>query len=140
MIINDRNESRQVFFQTWTKLQQSLPMEPLESIIATVIQGHPEYHSIFKITEMKDIQENDFNGGQNPFMHMGLHIALIEQVSTNRPSGITSLYQALLPKYTDEHQLQHIMMDCLGESLWNAQQSGEMPDEKAYIERLRKLR
>jgi hypothetical protein len=140
MFINDRNESRQVFFQTWKKLQQSLPMEPLESILATVIQGHPEYHSIFKISEMKDIQENDFNGGQNPFLHMGLHIALIEQISTDRPPGIANIYQTLLPKYSDEHQLQHEMMDCLGESLWDAQQSGKVPDEKAYMERLRKLR
>lgn len=63
------------FFQTWTKLQQSLPMEPLESIIATVIQGHPEYHSIFKITEMKDIQENDFNGGKTLYAYGATYCA-----------------------------------------------------------------
>ena len=140
MFINDRNESRQVFFQTWRKLQLSLPMEPLESVIATVIQGHPEYHSTFKVTDIEDVHNADFAGDHNPFLHMGLHIALIEQISTDRPSGIASIYQSLLPKYPDEHQLQHKMMDCLGESLWDAQQSGKMPDEKAYMERLRKLR
>jgi hypothetical protein len=27
--------------------------------------------------------------GENPFLHMGLHLALREQIATDRPAGIT---------------------------------------------------
>ena len=31
------------------------------------------------------------------------------------------------------------MMECLGETLWEAQHTGGEPDERAYLERLRRL-
>ena len=31
------------------------------------------------------------------------------------------------------------MMECLGETLWEAQRAGREPDERAYLERLRRL-
>ncbi len=139
MIIQDRDESRRVFFQAWQKFRKSTPMEPLELMVCHVIQGHPEYHIILDDLDLVVEDQDCFNEQQNPFLHMGLHIALLEQVSTDRPIGISSLYQSLLTKYPDEHQLQHIIMDCLEESLWKAQQTGAMPDERAYMESLRKL-
>jgi hypothetical protein len=139
MIINDREQSRQIFYQSWQKHLSNVPMEPMESVIVSVIQLHTEYHSILENPENATFEINNVEGQTNPFLHMGLHIALLEQIATDRPSGITSLYQAMLTKYADEHQLQHIIMDCLEESLWNAQSAGKMPDEQAYMESLHKL-
>jgi hypothetical protein len=31
------------------------------------------------------------------------------------------------------------MMECLGETLWEAQRNGVGPDERVYLERLRRL-
>lgn len=139
MIINDREQSRQIFYQSWQKHLSNIPMEPMESVIVSVIQIHMEYHSILENPENASFETNNVEGQTNPFLHMGLHIALLEQIATDRPSGITSLYKSMLTKYADEHHLQHQIMDRLEESLWNAQRSGSMPDEQAYMESIKKL-
>ena len=73
-------------------------------------------------------------GETNPFLHMGMHIALKEQVSTDRPPGVRACYRALLHTLGDPHEAEHRMMECLGQVLWESQQQGGMPDESKYLE------
>ncbi|WP_204318325.1 DUF1841 family protein [Serratia marcescens] len=40
-------------------------------------------------------------GETNPFLHMGLHLAVREQVATDRPQGIRTVYTKLIEKYQD---------------------------------------
>ncbi|MGK0298135.1 MAG: hypothetical protein ACI9XC_001753, partial [Gammaproteobacteria bacterium] len=117
MIIQDREESRRVFFQAWQKFRQAKPMEPLESLICSVIQEHPEYHSVLEEKQILHEEFSELSGKQNLFLHLGLHIALMEQVGTDRPAGITSLYQSMLGKCPDGHALEHQIMECLEQSL-----------------------
>ncbi|MEX2352726.1 MAG: DUF1841 family protein [Gammaproteobacteria bacterium] len=140
MISQDRESSRGVFVQVWEKYRNGEQLEPLQQLVLTVILEHPEYHAGL---EDPDVRFRDYapeSGRENPFMHMGMHIAIREQVSTDRPPGISAIYQNLSDRFQDEHRLQHRMMECLGESLWQAQQSGGMPDDADYLECLRKLR
>jgi hypothetical protein len=39
----------------------------------------------------------------------------------------------------DPHAAEHAMLEPLAETLWEAQRSGGMPDEMAYLEKLRAL-
>ena len=89
-----------------------------------------------------DALERDYTpeeGQTNPFLHMGLHLAIREQVSTNRPAGIASVHRSLAVKLGDVHEAEHAMIECLGQALWQAQRSGLPPDEAAYLESLRRL-
>jgi hypothetical protein len=116
-------------------------LEALEQIVLNVILQHPEYHVILEKDE-KEISAMEFTpemGMTNPFLHMGMHITIQEQIGSNRPSGITALYQQLLPKYSSAHDLEHSMMECLGESLWLAQRNNTLPDEAEYLEQVKKL-
>ena len=134
MFISNRDSSRTLFFQVWEKQLKSEVMEPLEHLILNVIMTHPEYHYIF---DDKENMSRDFDNNsdiENPFLHMGLHIALSEQLGTDRPPGIRAQYQRLMNKYNDEHQVQHRVMECLQKSLWQAQIAGKMPDESLYLE------
>jgi hypothetical protein len=79
-------------------------------------------------------------GGQsNPFLHLGLHLAIREQVATDRPAGITAIHAALARRLGSAHQAEHRMIECLGEALWHSQRSGRPPDEAAYLDALRKI-
>lgn len=136
----DRDQIRRVYFQSWDKFKKQQPMEPMESIIAALIKQHPEYHEFFDNSEQN--QDRDFTpemGQTNPFLHLGMHISIQEQLSTQRPAEITGLYQSLCSKTGDPHEAEHLIMDCLGEMLWNAQKNQQAPDEKAYLECVRKL-
>ena len=136
----DRNQLRRFYFQSWDKFKKQLPMEPMESIIASFIKQHPEYHDFFDNIEQN--QDRDFSpemGQTNPFLHLGMHISIQEQISTQRPAEIVHLYQSLCSRTGDPHEAEHLIMDCLGEMLFNAQKNQQAPDENAYLECLRKL-
>jgi hypothetical protein len=71
---------------------------------------------------------------------MGMHLAIREQVSTDRPHGILNCYQQLIEREGgDHHRAEHRMLDCLGESMWRSQQSGTPPDQNDYMDCLREL-
>ena len=138
MISNERDKLRQFYCDTWAKhLEQKESLSPLEQQITAVIKEHPEYH---KLLENKDASINaDYlpeMGDSNPFLHMGMHLGLREQVRTDRPTGITELYKSIVA-LRDVHDAEHDMIECLAESIWQAQQNQTMPDEVAYLECLK---
>ena len=135
---SDRNELRQMYFDAWRKSKTGAMLSPLEAQIATVIEDHPEYQEL--MTEaLVDAAFTPEEGQTNPFLHMGLHLAIREQVATDRPPGIAAIFNSLLVKTGDAHDAEHKALECLAETLWEAQSSNAMPDEAAYLERLRKL-
>ena len=136
MFSSDRNTLRKVFFDAWQKHQQHAPVEPLEAQLIDIMLVHPEYHTI--LDDPATFQAEDFPEG-NPFLHMSLHLAIREQISTNRPAGIKEIHTALSHKLDDPLTAEHAMMEWLGQVLWQAQQSNAMPDEQIYLEMLRKL-
>jgi hypothetical protein len=134
----DKNELRQMYIDAWRKSQLGDLLSPLEAQIAGVIEDHPEYQAMMS----EDIIDASFTpeGGQtNPFLHMGLHLAVREQVATDRPPGIAALFNAILVKTGDSHATEHKVLECLAETLWEAQSNNAMPDEQAYLERLKRL-
>jgi len=138
-MIQSRDEIRQVYLKVWQKMQNQSVLEPLEAIIADVIKLHPEYHSMLETGEtakQKDFSPED--GQTNPFLHMGMHITLREQAGGDRPAGILDIYQKLVQQ-KGIHETEHAMMECLGQTLWNAQRHDAMPDENAYLACLRQL-
>jgi len=141
-LIQDRDSGRTFFLEVWAKYKRQVPLESLEKMVLDVILQHPEYHEILAMDE-EEIAAMEFlpeAGMTNPFLHMGMHIAILEQVSSNRPSGITELYQQLLRGYPSAHDLEHSMMECLGESLWQAQRNNTLPDESQYLEQVKRLK
>lgn len=142
MFIQDRNSARRFFIDIWNKYLQKRSLEPLEQRVLAVILEHSEYHEILSDPQSALAEEySPEEGRSNPFLHMGMHIAIKEQVSSDRPSGISGLYRTLLENHAgDQHCVEHLMLECLGESLWTAQRNSLPPDEQAYLDCLRKLR
>lgn len=140
MFGQDRDTLRQYYHQVWQKWQQQQPLSALEKQIAIVIQEHPEYHAA--LADDRHQQQEYFveNGQSNPYLHMGMHLAIREQISTDRPAGIATIYRQLLQKYNgDQLATEHQMMECLAESIWQAQRSQQIPDEAAYLQALSQL-
>jgi len=136
---NDPAQYRRFFHETWRKHGARLPLQPLEEIVARIIADHPEYHALLENPDELDHDYSPEAGRSNPFLHMGLHIAIREQVAADRPTGVRALYQRLVQGHADPHHLEHRMAECLAENLWDAQRTGGVPDEAAYLERLRGL-
>ncbi|MFO1504837.1 MAG: DUF1841 family protein [Steroidobacteraceae bacterium] len=134
-----RDELRRGYVEAWRRHREGLPLSPLDAQIASVVALHPEYHPLL---ESPDAQAGDYSveaGRTNPFLHMGLHLALREQVGTRRPAGIELVHQRLANRLGDVHDAEHRMIEVLAQALWEAQRAGLAPDEAVYLERLRKL-
>ena len=135
-----REQLRRMYLEAWRKFSAKQPLEPLEGQLAAVIAEHPEYLPWIEAGDAAIAAEfTPESGRQNPFLHMGFHLALREQVSTDRPKGIAEIHRRLAKKMGDAHAAEHAMLEPLAETLWEAQRNNRMPDEQAYLERLKKL-
>ena len=136
----NRDQMRRMYLEAWRKFSAREPLQPLEAQLAAVIAEHPEYVTWLEAGEGAVGAEFTPEGGEaNPFLHMGLHLAIREQVATDRPSGIAQLHASLSARFGSVHAAEHAMLEPLAETLWEAQRRGSMPDEQLYLERLRKL-
>ncbi len=127
-----------MYVDAWRKSQAGQILSPLDAQIAAVVAEHPEYQTFLQ----QDAMQADYtpDGGQpNPFLHMGLHMAIREQVATDRPAGIATIHRRLSQKSGDPHQAEHQMIECLAQSLWEAQSRNLPPDEQQYLERLQRI-
>lgn len=131
---NTVKDTRQLFFTSWSKYLAHEPLLPIEQQIVAVIKDHPEYHQLLE-TSAADAEQTYYPelGQTNPFLHMGLHLTIRDQVVTDRPQGIRRVFEQLLSKHHSALSVEHHMMECLAEALWQAQRNGSMPDEAAYL-------
>lgn len=137
MIFGERDQIRRVFFDAWRKHREGEALEPLERTLAAVIEAHPEYHALLSDPDAigRDFPvEGDQGAGEiNPFLHLGMHITIVEQIVSDRPAGIRACYDRLRARFTDAHELEHAMMQCLAEVLRKSRESGAPPDEQRYL-------
>jgi hypothetical protein len=134
-----REALRQRYVEAWRRRLTGLPLEPLDAQIADVIALHPEYHAALENTAAVSNAYTVEAGQTNPFLHMGLHLAIREQVGTRRPAGIEAVHAKLARRLGDAHEAEHRMIEVLAEALWEAQRAGRAPDEQRYLERLQRL-
>src|SRR5687767_13597178 len=121
-----REQLRRLYLTSWRKLSAQQPLEPLEKQIAAVVAEHPEYIGWLESGETALTADFTPEGGQaNPFLHMGLHLAIREQVATDRPKGIAAIHQQLTQRLGDAHAAEHAMLEPLAETLWEAQRNGQ---------------
>ena len=136
---NDRDDLRRAYVDAWSKSCAGQPLEPLERLLAEVVADHPEYHDALEAPDALAREFPPEAGRSNPFLHMGLHVAIREQLATDRPPGVREHYATLLPRFGDAHRLEHALMECLAETLWDAQREGGVPDEGRYLSRVRRI-
>jgi hypothetical protein len=129
-----RDEVRAFFFDTWAKYQQQQTVTDLEKIALSVILMHPEYHAILGAPEQFKQQAYFPEFGEtNPFLHMSLHLSILEQISINQPIGIRDVYEKLKLKHQEEHAAQHDILECLAETIWLAQRNQTALDANHYF-------
>jgi cell division FtsZ-interacting protein ZapD len=135
---HSREQLRRAYAEAWAKHLANSPLTPLEALITDVIGAHPEYQSILANADTAiAFEQNAAGSAENPFLHMGLHLAVREQLSIDRPPGIRDLHRQLQGLYGDAHPAEHALMEALGEELYAAQRSGQAPDERQYLARAR---
>ena len=129
-----RDQVRQFFFDSWGKFHAGQPLSALETLALQVARAHPEYHALLEAPQ-RHLEREYFPemGETNPFLHLSLHLAIAEQLQIDQPQGLRSAYQQLVASGHSEHEAEHVILDCLAETLWRSQRDRAEPDGLAYI-------
>ncbi len=136
MFSTDRSKQRKFLAEAWEKYNSNYLLDPLEEQLAKIIENHPEYQDIIKNIDTEYFPEQ---GKTNPFLHINLHLSLQDQLSLDQPKGIKKIYNDLLKKVKDAHQVEHIMMDYIAEMIFNSQKYGKPMDLEHYLRSLKSL-
>lgn len=133
-----REQVRHFFCDAWKKHLERLPLVGAEVTAADIAARHPEYHAL--LTDKEGALEKEWTpeGGQtNPFLHLSLHLAIHEQVTIDQPPGIRAAFD-LLRRKMEPHDAEHVLLECLGETIWRAQREGGQMDALAYVDAVRR--
>lgn len=129
-----REQLRRTYSEAWQKRLAGTPLSPLEAMIADVVGLHPGYQRLVSDADAAvALEPTAAPAAENPFLHMGLHMAVREQVSIDRPPGIRDLQNRLHARVGSVHDAEHVLMEALAETLWQAQRAGRPPDEQHYL-------
>jgi len=126
----DRKKQREFLANSWRKYTRNKPLEPLEKQLASIIEIHPEYHDLIGNIDSECFPEQD---GVNPFLHINLHLALRDQLSSNQPKGVKEVHQKLINHCKDPHEVEHLMMECIEEMIYISQKSNTTMDQESYL-------
>src|ERR1700760_4211960 len=91
-----REQLRRSYAEAWAKQLAGKPLVPLEALLCEVIGAHPEYQALLSAVATAQAFEPTAADQENPFLHMGLHVAVREQLAIDRPPGISALHRQLL--------------------------------------------
>lgn len=129
---------RRFFCAVHAKNLQQHPMEAIETLAAQWIAEHPEYHAGLTDVDAAIARMGQAPAtGDNPFLHLSMHLSISEQCSIDQPPGIRQAVELLAARRDDLHAAHHEVMECLGRMLWESQRAGRPPDGQAYIEQVR---
>jgi hypothetical protein len=134
-----REQVRNFFFDAWRKYREGQPLAGLETVALEVMLLHSEYHHVLDDPDrFLDREYTPEDGATNPFLHLSLHVAIEEQLAIDQPPGIRAEFERLLADRGDRHDALHVVLECLGETVWQAQASRAVPDGAAYLECVRR--
>ena len=129
-----RDQARDFFFAAWRKYRASEQLSALETIAVELIAAHPEYHGLLEHRDRFVARDYAPDAGETyPFLHLGLHLAIREQIAIDQPRGIRAEHTRLTQNFDSTLDAEHEIMDCLTEMIWHAQRANTGPDSTIYF-------
>ncbi len=133
-----RDQVRDFFCTAWKKHLERLPLVGAEVTAADIAARHPEYHTLLSHPETAlNLEWTPESGQMNPFLHLSLHLAIHEQTSIDQPPGIRGAFEKLRASM-GAHEAEHVLLECLGETIWRAQRDGSQMDALAYVDAIQR--
>ena len=132
-----KEQVREFFTEAWRKRREGGVLTSLETMAADLAAQHPEYQEDLESPEAAQHDYTVEEGRTNPFLHLSMHLAIQEQLSIDHPPGIRAAWNQLLHSH-NEHEAAHIIMEALGEVVWESQRLGKPMDNEHYLDLIRR--
>jgi Domain of unknown function (DUF1841) len=126
-------EVRQFWLDAFAKLTQNRTANsPHEQLAMDILAQHREFHERLKTGS--DPLNRSYSAGEiNPYLHLSMHLAVQEQISSDQPAGLRRLFTELQAATGSAMQAQHHVMQSLEKTMALAQQTQTAPDALAYL-------
>jgi hypothetical protein len=139
MFSPSRDQARQFFFDTRRKYRPGEPLHGLEQTALEVVLLHPQFHSMLDRSERNlDRDWLPESGQMNPFLHLTLHFAVQEQLSTGQPTGIFEGSDRLRARPPSGHDALHAVAECLVRTVSQTERTAAPLDPTLYLEGIRR--
>ena len=133
-----QTDVRRFFCSVYAKANDNNDLEAIETIASLWIDEHPEYHADLKDIDAALLSLNQVittdDGKTSPFLHLSMHLTITEHCSIDQPRGIRQAVELLTARLDSLHDAHHVVMECLGQMIWDSQQYKQAPDGQAYVE------
>jgi hypothetical protein len=130
-----RTDFRRRFVAVAQRLVSRLPLESGDAHLGSVLADHPEACRALAGDGSEDLVRGT-DGAL--FLHLALHVALREQVATDRPPGIRGLHGAYVSWADgDRVRAEHRMLPILEEAMHHSLGRPGDDDTRAYLDALR---
>lgn len=135
------HDVRRFFAHVWRQRLNPLSLDGLQLKALRIIEAHQEYAKYLEnVEDYLDKEWKPDGGEENPFLHLSLHLSIQEQAAIDQPPGIRAIHESLCGRFSDDWvAAEHLMIEALAETIWEAQRYGGGLDVNAYMTRLRRL-
>jgi len=129
-----------LYAQAFRCLKQSLPFPPgYLPLIAEAMKQHPEFDPYWLSGETAFAPQEIDGYIVNPLVHIGLHVAVEFQLSSDQPAEIRTTHKALLAKGLSPHEAVHQIARVWGNLYFRNIRRSEAFDEAIYVIELEQL-
>ena len=110
-----------------------------EELVAEQMMAHPEYNEVWE--NIEDLGDRFFDPaqGENPFLHITMHVALERQLRSGEPPCVRETMERLTARGMDCHEAQHAILRVLVQEMWGIMTQERSFDVQRYSEDLKKL-
>jgi hypothetical protein len=110
--------SRLQIFNIWKQHKSGGQLEGEEKVLAELMQAHPEYHETWDNADKSADKEYDPETDVNPFAHLAIDVAVINQINQQSPIEVSRAYRRLRDKGLGHLDGIHTIDRVFVEELW----------------------
>ncbi|MDP6477494.1 MAG: DUF1841 family protein [Nitrospinaceae bacterium] len=103
-------ESQQRILRVAADKNEGRPTEELDERIASVLELHPEFDSIWEEGDLASIPREVNGMIVNPFVHTVLHVIVDRQLQVGNPEYVAIAYKRLTDQGMDAHEALHAII------------------------------
>jgi len=122
--------------ELWRGRAQDRERPEAEGAMLEILEAHPEYHALWSLPQAPS---EPTLGGTNPYLHVSLHQAVAEQLSSGQPPQVRDAYTRRVQSGDDPHEARHRIMGILVTVMGETVQGGLPFDPSVYARRLSTL-
>jgi len=128
-----------LYKSVWEKMKTGETQEGDAGLIAETMKAHPEFEPFWGMGEAA-FQPQEVNGYiVNPLVHIGLHVIVEKQISSDEPMEVSVAIRQLLSQGIPRHEAIHHVAGIWGNLYFRSVRRGDPMEEWVYLQELMAL-